>query len=90
MDASLGTETGRLNGWKDIALHLGKGARTVQRWEKLYGLPVQRIGREGGEIVFAFRDEIDRWTVATDLERPADGDAKAPAPDAPPEADGPR
>jgi len=44
------TEPGRLNGWKEIALHLGKGTRTVQRWEKLYGLPVHRIGREGGEI----------------------------------------
>jgi hypothetical protein len=54
-------EAARLNGWKEIALHLGKGTRTVQRWEKLYGLPVHRIGREGGEIVFAFSDEIDRW-----------------------------
>ena len=63
---SLETEPGRLNGWKEIALHLGKGTRTVQRWEKLYGLPVHRIGREGGEIVFAFRDEIDRWMAATE------------------------
>ena len=61
MSATFEAEPGRLNGWKEIALHLGKGTRTVQRWEKLYGLPVHRIGREGGEIVFAFRDEIDRW-----------------------------
>jgi hypothetical protein len=66
MSASLEPEPGRLNGWKEIALHLGKGTRTVQRWEKLYGLPVHRIGREGGEIVFAFRDEIDRWMAATE------------------------
>jgi hypothetical protein len=52
----------RLNGWKEIAAHLGKGSRTAQRWEKEYGLPVHRVGREGGEIVFAFRDEIDRWS----------------------------
>ena len=71
------TETGRLNGWKEIALHLGKGARTVQRWEKLYGLPVHRIGREGGEIVFAFRDEIDRWTAATEGQFKGNG-AEAP------------
>ncbi len=51
----------RLNGWKDIANHVGKGVRTVQRWEKVYGLPVHRLGEEGGEIVFAFRDEVDAW-----------------------------
>jgi hypothetical protein len=66
MNPTLQLEPGRLNGWKEIALHLGKGTRTVQRWEKLYGLPVHRIGREGGEIVFAFRDEIDRWMAATE------------------------
>ena len=71
------TEPGRLNGWKEIALHLGKGTRTVQRWEKLYGLPVHRIGREGGEIVFAFRDEIDRWTAATEGQFKGNG-AEAP------------
>jgi hypothetical protein len=52
----------RLNGWKEIAAHLGKGPRTAQRWEKEYGLPVHRVGREGGEIVFAFREEIDHWS----------------------------
>jgi hypothetical protein len=66
MSSHLEPVPGRLNGWKEIALHLGKGTRTVQRWEKLYGLPVHRIGREGGEIVFAFRDEIDRWGAATE------------------------
>jgi hypothetical protein len=68
MSTPLPPEPGRLNGWKEIALHLGKGTRTVQRWEKLYGLPVHRIGREGGEIVFAYWDEIDRWMAATEGE----------------------
>ena len=45
----------RLNGWKEIASHLGKGVRTAQRWERNYALPSRRIGREGGEIVFAFK-----------------------------------
>lgn len=54
----------RLNGWKEIAGRLGRGVRTAQRWEKLYGLPVHRIGREGGEIVFAFTAELDRWALA--------------------------
>jgi hypothetical protein len=71
-------EAGRLNGWKAIAVYVGKGTRTVQRWEKLYGLPVHRIGREGGEIVFAFRDEIDRWMAGQ-----AASDAGASLPAAP-------
>jgi hypothetical protein len=87
MSASLETEPGRLNGWKEIALHLGKGARTVQRWEKLYGLPVHRLGREGGEIVFAFRDEIDRWTASTERERAANGE-EPPREGSEPEAGG--
>ena len=82
MSASFETEPGRLNGWKEIALHLGKGARTVQRWEKLYGLPVHRIGREGGEIVFAFRDEIDRWVESTERERAVNGEEPPEAPPA--------
>jgi len=51
----------RLTGWKEIASFLGKGVRTAQRWEKDYGLPVHRIGREGGEIIFASRREITTW-----------------------------
>jgi hypothetical protein len=61
----------RLNGWKEIAAHLGKGVRTAQRWEREYGLPVRRIGREGGEIVFAFQDEIDRWSLESRPRREA-------------------
>jgi hypothetical protein len=52
----------RLNGWKEIAAFLGKGVRTVQRWEEDYQLPIHRVGREGGEIVFAFKSEIDEWS----------------------------
>ena len=40
----------RLNGWKEIATHLGKGVRTGQRWERVYGLPVHRIGEDGFDI----------------------------------------
>jgi hypothetical protein len=51
----------RLTGWKEVATFLGKGVRTAQRWERDYGLPVHRIGREGGEIIFASRREITAW-----------------------------
>ena len=30
-----------LNGWKQIANYLGRGVRTIQRWESL-GLPVRQ------------------------------------------------
>ena len=38
-----------LNGWKEIANYLGKGVRTVQRYERTLALPVRRpSGRSGG------------------------------------------
>jgi hypothetical protein len=80
-----GDSPNRLNGWKEIAGYLGKGVRTAQRWEKIYGLPVHRIGREGGEIIFAFRDEIDRWAASADQVR-ADGEEPPPMPAWPPAA----
>jgi hypothetical protein len=51
-----------LTSWKEIANHLGKGIRTVQRWEQAIGLPVRRPhGRRNG-VVLAHCDEIDAWT----------------------------
>jgi hypothetical protein len=41
------SDSDRLNGWNEIATFLGKGVRTVQRWEREYGLPIHRLGREG-------------------------------------------
>lgn len=55
----------RLSGWKEIASHLGRGVRTVQRWEDDYGLPVRRLGFGKGETVFAFSDEVDDWFVTS-------------------------
>ena len=59
--ASPAQERHRLNGWKEIASYLGKGVRTVQRWERDHGLPIRRV--VDSEIVFAFRDEIDSWSA---------------------------
>lgn len=50
-----------LNGWKEIAAHLGKAVRTAQRWEQELGMPVRRIPTPGGEIVYARSSEIDEW-----------------------------
>jgi hypothetical protein len=33
----------RLDSWKEIAVYLKRGARTVQRWENDEGLPVHRL-----------------------------------------------
>jgi predicted DNA-binding transcriptional regulator AlpA len=52
-----------LNGWKEIANHLGKGVRTVQRYERDLGLPVRRPTRESA-VVFAITSEIDAWVEA--------------------------
>jgi hypothetical protein len=62
-DSTAFEPTDRLNGWKEIATFLGKGVRTVQRWEHKYKLPVYRLGTDGSEIVFAFKSEITQWSV---------------------------
>jgi len=48
--------------WKEIAQYLGKGVRTVQRWEREFGLPVRRPeGAIRKSAVIADGDEIDEW-----------------------------
>ena len=51
----------RLNGWKEIAWYLGRGVRTIQRWEKVFGLPIHRLGSGRGDVVHAFAQELDAW-----------------------------
>ncbi len=51
----------RLDGWKGIAAYLKRTPRTVQRWEKLEGLPVHRIGHTSSASVYAYPGEIDAW-----------------------------
>jgi hypothetical protein len=47
--------------WKEIAAYMGKGTRTVQRWERDYGLPVLRPNGKTSGIVSASRAELDNW-----------------------------
>jgi hypothetical protein len=54
-----------LNSWKDIASYLGRGVRTVQRWEQELQLPVHRIGVGNRSPVFAFEHELRFWLHAT-------------------------
>jgi hypothetical protein len=79
----------QLNGWKDIAAYLGRSVRTVQRWEKDFGLPVRRFGASKPESVFALPHEIDAWLLTSqganaksgngaDADLPARTEARAP------------
>lgn len=48
-----------LSSWKEIAQYVGKGVRTVQRWEDA-GLPVSRPLGESGSVT-AHTQDIDAW-----------------------------
>jgi len=50
-----------LNTWKEIARHLRRGVRTVQRWEATLGMPVRRLGTTPRAPVLAFQHELDGW-----------------------------
>jgi Tol biopolymer transport system component len=52
---------GRLDSWKEIAAYLGRGIRTVQRWEQEEGLPVHRLAHEKRGTIYARREELAAW-----------------------------
>jgi hypothetical protein len=68
------THHDRLDSWKEIAVYLGRGVRTVQRWEREEALPVRRHAHSRQASVYAFRSEIDHWRR---------GREQAPAPSTP-------
>jgi hypothetical protein len=53
-----------LSGWKEIANYLRKSTRTVQRYERNFGLPVRR---PAGGSVLATRGELDAWVNANSI-----------------------
>ncbi len=53
-----------LNSWKEIAQYLGRGIKTVQRWEKDLGLPVRRPHQHLHSAVIAIPSEIDEWLLS--------------------------
>lgn len=59
--ASSVTNSDVLNSWKEVATYLGRGVRTVQRWEQELGLPVRRPRGRSRSAVIAFRRELDQW-----------------------------
>jgi hypothetical protein len=62
-----------LTSWKEIAKFVGKGVRTVERWERECGLPVRRpVGPKRRKcVVFAYRDELQEWMTARSRRRAA-------------------
>ncbi len=57
-----------LSGWKEIANYLGKGVRTVQRYEREMGLPILRP--TGKSVVTAIRTELDNWVTNSHVSLP--------------------
>lgn len=64
------TSSDTLQGWKEIANHLGRSTRAVQRWERELGLPVHRIKTADGQTVYAQKAELDEWRKSRDLPKP--------------------
>ncbi|MBM3814677.1 MAG: hypothetical protein FJW20_23880 [Acidimicrobiia bacterium] len=52
-----------LESWKQIAGYLRRDVRTVQRWERLEGLPIHRHLHSKISSVHAFKSEIDAWCL---------------------------
>src|SRR5215467_8676575 len=78
----------RLGSWKEIATYLGRGVRSVQRWEREEGLPVHRLSHLKRGSVYAYKNELDEWwasragSLAT-LDREEVETARKPEPDLP-------
>ena len=56
-----------LSGWKEIAKHLRKGVRTVQRYERELGLPIRRPAGKSSASVIATAGELDAWVTASPI-----------------------
>jgi Tol biopolymer transport system component len=54
----------RLDSWKDIAAYLRREVRTVQLWEKIEGLPVHRHAHLKRGTVYAYKSELDAWSIS--------------------------
>jgi phage terminase Nu1 subunit (DNA packaging protein) len=62
-----------LNSWKEIAAYMGRGVRTVQRWEQHLGLPVHRPQGKDRSAVVAMREELDHWLAKTPVRANGEG-----------------
>ena len=81
----------RLDSWKEIAGYLKRDVTTVQRWEKREGMPVHRHVHDKIGSVYAFRSELNAWSLSRNLglaaeNVPAVEDIQVPAAQAAPAA----
>jgi hypothetical protein len=75
---NLPEESAVLSSWKDIAKYMGKGVRTVQRWEHHLGLPVRRPnGVSHKSAVLLDRSDLDAWLATRFSARGAVRDSAA-------------
>lgn len=56
-----------LNSWKEIASYMGRGVRTVQRYERDFRLPVRRLGGKSRKAVLALPQDLDAWLRSASL-----------------------
>jgi TolB-like protein/Flp pilus assembly protein TadD len=75
----------RLDSWKEIALYLHRDVTTVQRWEKLEGMPVHRHLHHKRGSVYGLSSELDAWQQSRKLRF---GDEHEPALEALADPDG--
>jgi TolB-like protein/Flp pilus assembly protein TadD len=52
-----------LDSWKEIAAYLKREVRTIQRWEKRENLPVHRHRHDRLASVYAYKSELDAWSL---------------------------
>ena len=53
-----------LQSWKEIAAYTAVSIRTLQRWQRDFGLSIRRVATKSGSVVFAFRSELNTWLRA--------------------------
>lgn len=83
MNFSSATRPAVLTSWKDIAQYMGKGVRTVQRWEQDFGLPIRRPHGSDKKAILARPADLDAWVALRCSSRscPAGPSAVLAAPD---------
>ena len=69
-----------LNSWKEVASYLGRGVRTVQRWEQELDLPVRRPRGKSRSAIIAFRSELDEWLQRASVHHLPEEENGLPAP----------
>ena len=73
----------RLDSWKEIAAYLKRDVTTVQRWEKLEGMPVHRHLHARYGSVYASRAELNAWMRSRNLRSEQENGDKATSLDPP-------